>query len=100
MMLCQFLLYCTVTQPYVYIYPLLFGFPPHLGNHRALSRVPCAVGSHQLAILYLLSIECIYVNPKLPVHPASPLSPLISIHLFCMSVSISALQIRSSTLFF
>ena len=26
--------------PYIYIYPLFFGFPSHLGHHRALSRVP------------------------------------------------------------
>ena len=24
-------------------YPLFFGFPSHLGHHRALSRVPCAI---------------------------------------------------------
>ena len=27
----------------VYIHLLLFGFPSHLGHHRALSRVPCAI---------------------------------------------------------
>ena len=27
----------------VYIYPLLFRFPPHLSHHRALSRAPCAI---------------------------------------------------------
>ena len=27
----------------VYISPLFFRFPSHLGHHRALSRVPCAV---------------------------------------------------------
>ena len=29
--------------PYVYIYPLVFGFPSHLGQHRALSWVTCAI---------------------------------------------------------
>ena len=29
-----------MNQLYVYIYPLVFGFPSHLGHHRALSRVP------------------------------------------------------------
>ena len=29
--------------PYVYIYPLDFGFPSHLGQHRALSWVTCAI---------------------------------------------------------
>ena len=28
---------------YVYIQLLCFGFPSHLGHHRALSRVPCAI---------------------------------------------------------
>ena len=42
-MLCKFLLYSRVNQLYVYIYPLFCGFPPHLGHHRALSTVPCAL---------------------------------------------------------
>ena len=32
---CHFLL--------LYIYPLFFGFPSHLGHHRALSGVSCAI---------------------------------------------------------
>ena len=28
-----------MNQPYIYIYPLHFGFPSHLGYHSALSRV-------------------------------------------------------------
>ena len=32
-----------MNQLYVYIYPLFFGFPSHLGHHRALSRVPRAI---------------------------------------------------------
>ena len=39
----SFLLYSKVNQLYIYIYPLFFGFPSHLGHHRALSRVPCAI---------------------------------------------------------
>ena len=35
-------MYSEVNQGYVYIYPLFFGFPPHLGHHKALSTVPCA----------------------------------------------------------
>ena len=30
-------------QLYIYKFPLFFGFPYHLGHHRALSRVPWAV---------------------------------------------------------
>ena len=33
----QFLLYSKVNQLYAYICPLCFGFPSHLGHHRALS---------------------------------------------------------------
>ena len=39
-----------MNQLYVHIYPppfffFFFGFPSHLGHHRALSRVPCAIQS-------------------------------------------------------
>ena len=30
-------------QSFQYIYPHFFRFPSHLGHHRALSRVPCAI---------------------------------------------------------
>ena len=33
-MLCQFLLYSKVNQLYVYMYPLFFRFPSHLGHHQ------------------------------------------------------------------
>ena len=81
-MLCQFLLYSKLNQLYIYIYPLFFGFPSHLGHHRALSRVPCAL---QVLINYLFyTQQCIYVNPHLPVHPTSlpPQYPYVrSLHL-------------------
>ena len=32
-----------MNQLYIYIYPLFSGFPSHLGHHRALHRVPCAI---------------------------------------------------------
>ena len=37
---------------FLYINPLFFGFPPHLGHHRALSTGPCVV--EQALISYLL----------------------------------------------
>ena len=37
--------------------PLFFGFPPHFGLHRALSRVPCA---GQVLISYLFYTK--YIN--------------------------------------
>ena len=42
-MLCYFLLYSKVNQLYTHIYPPFWGFPSHLGRHRALSRAPCAI---------------------------------------------------------
>ena len=42
-MLCDFLLYNEVDQPHVYVNPLFFGFPSHLGHHRALNGDPCAL---------------------------------------------------------
>ena len=41
-----------VDQLCIYIYPLFFRFPPHLGPHKALSRVPC--GTQQVLISYLV----------------------------------------------
>ena len=37
---------------YTCIYVPFFGFPSHLGHHRALSRVPCAVQSVLINLLY------------------------------------------------
>ena len=52
-MLCYFLLYGKVNQLCVYIYPLYFGLPSHLGEHRALSTVTRAV---QLVIISYLFV--------------------------------------------
>ena len=41
--LCSILLYSKANQPHAYTDPLFSGFPSHLGHHRALNRVPCAV---------------------------------------------------------
>ena len=37
---------------HVYIYLLVFGFPFHLGRHRALRRVPCAVPEVLISYLF------------------------------------------------
>ena len=44
-LLCPFLLYSKVSQPYIYMYSLFFEFPSHLSHLRAWSRVPCAIQS-------------------------------------------------------
>ena len=86
-MLCQFLLYSKVNQLYVYIYPPFFGFPSHLGHHRALSRVPCA--TQQVLISYLFYTQyqqCIYVNPNLPIQttPHPPWYPYVCSLRLCL----------------
>ena len=60
-MLCQFLIYSRVNQLYVYIYPLFYGFPSHLGHHRALSRVPCAI-QFSLIIYFIHNINSVYMS--------------------------------------
>lgn len=39
LILCQFLLYRKVNPLHIYIYPLFFEFPSHLGHHRPLHSV-------------------------------------------------------------
>ena len=79
--LCQFLLYSKANQLYVYIYPLFFGFPSHLGHHRALSSSLCyTVGSHQLSILYIVSIVYICQSPS----PNSSPSPYPYVCSLCL----------------
>ena len=95
------------------IYPL-FWIPSHLGYHKALSRVPCAIYSmFSLVIYFIHSIKfvCMYIcicdmcvciclymygNPNLPTFPILPLSPLVSMFVLYICVSLYVLQIRSS----
>ena len=70
-MLYQFLLYCKVNQLYIYIYPLPFGLPTHLGHYSVLSRAPCA--RHYVLISYLFCTKhqwCVCDNPNHPIPPA------------------------------
>ena len=87
-----FLLYSKVNQLCVYICPLLFEFPSHLGHHRTLSEVPlcCTAGS---LVSYLFETWwCIYVIPSLTIHPTPSFttwcSHICSLHLclyFCFA---------------
>ena len=59
-MVCRFLLYGTVNQFHVYIYPLFFGFPSHLSHHRALAELLCYTeGSHYVSIL--CEVSTVYI---------------------------------------
>lgn len=66
-----YLLYSTVNQFHMYIYPLfLISFP--LGHHRALSKGSLAI--QQVFINYLFYIwQCLYVNFNFPMY--CPLFP-------------------------
>ena len=61
-----------------YKYPLFVRFFSHVGHHRALSRVPCAV--QQVLISYVLYIIVCICQSQPP--NSSPFSPLVSVHLF------------------
>ena len=41
------------------MYPLIFGFPSHLGRHRALNRVPWPVQELLVSYLFNNSMDCI-----------------------------------------
>ena len=93
-----FLPYCRGNQLQIHMCPLLFfGFSSHLGDHRALSRVPCALyGDCSLGFWFILSGVHMSVPTSqfIPHHPPCPLG----VHMFLLyvCVSSSALQIGSS----
>ena len=77
-MLCYCLLYSKVNQLYVYIHPLFFGFPSHLGHHRTVSTVPWTICRFSLVPYFIhclfslcLSLFCIslfFILVSLPWH--------------------------------
>ena len=89
--MCQFLLYSKVNQPYVYMYfPLPWiSFPFRSPQSIKQSSFCYTVGSHQLSILYIVMYVCQSQSPS-PSHPT----------FLPWYVSISALQISSSMPFF
>ena len=60
-MLCQFLLYSKMNQLYIYIYPVFFGLPSHLGHHRALNRVPCAIEQVLISCLFFFNLFILFI---------------------------------------
>ena len=80
-MLCWFLLYSKVNQLCVYIYPLSFQFPSHLGHHRASSRVPYAIQQILISYLFIHSINSVYMSiPTFQFIP--PTSSQLGVHTF------------------
>ena len=94
-MLCSFLLYSKVNQLYVYIYSLFFVFPSHLGHHRALSRVPCALKRFSLVIYFIHRINsvCISIPISQFIHPTS----LLGIHKFVLYTCALVLFLKGKT---
>ena len=80
---------CPLSWPYVYIYTLFFGFPSHLGNHRALSRASCAIWQFLINCLFIYN--SVYLLILISPTPFSPLG----VHVFFLyiCVSLSPLQI-------
>ena len=77
----------------------LGGLPSHLGHRRALSRVPCAMQSVLISYYSIRSVNSAYMSIPVPQFISPALSFLASVHLLPTSVSISALQVRSSVQF-
>ena len=99
--LCYFLLYSKMNQMCVYIYPLVFGFPSHLGHPRDLNRY-----SRQSLVTYFIQsymcvcvcvcvsvCVCVFVCQSQSSSSSSfSLTPLVSMHLFSASVSLFLLH--------
>ena len=94
-MFCWVLLYKKVNQ--LYIYPLLSRFSPHLGHHRALGRVLCAM--KQVLTVYFI-YKSVYMLVPVSQFIPPPLHSLIYTFVLYVCDSISVFQINSSVTFF
>ena len=99
-MLCQFLLYNKVNQPYVYIYPIsppsCASLPPSLSHpsrwsqSTELTSLCYVAASHQLTILHY--IGSIYASMLLSLCPSFPLPQPMSSSPFCMSADLDIFE--------
>ena len=75
------------------ICPLFFGLSSHLGHHRALSRIPCAINRFSLSILYIYVYVSISISQFIPPSLFPP-----GIHMFvlyiCVSISAQSFVIK------
>ena len=96
-MLWQFLLQQSQSAIHIYI-SSFFWISFHLGHHRALRKVLCDI--QQIVVSYLFyTQQCVCAYTNLSIHPNPP-SPLVSIHLFSISVSLLLLFKSSYVSFF
>ena len=94
---CQFLLYSKMNQLYMYIYLCFFHFlPVQVTSEHQQSSLCYTGGSHQLSVIYIVVCICQSHSPDSSHFPPFLLGPC----LFSMSVSVFAMQIRSSIPFF
>ena len=78
-----------ISYTYTYVHSV-FRFFPHIDHCRVSSRVPCAI--QEVLISYLFIHSNVYMSvPSSPFIPPQPLSPLVTINLFYLLVTISAL---------
>ena len=70
------------------IHIFFFRFFSHISYPRILSRLLCALQQVLVDDLSFISSVCIYVHPKLLVYPSHHVSPLVTINLFSISVSL------------
>ena len=94
-MLWHFLLYNKVIQLYMYTHPFFCRFFSHIGYHRILGRVPCAVQQVFTGQSFHIP-QWASANPKAPVHP-SPQPVLFGTLKFVFKIceSVSLLHISS-----
>ena len=82
-MWCYSLLHSKMSQPYIYLCPLLFGFPSHSDHCSTLTRVPVLFTRLPSVVYFILihSINRVYVSiPISQLLSPPPFSPLVSIH--------------------
>ena len=98
--MCLFLQYSKLNQPYMYVYPLPFGLPFHSDHHRALRRVPLSIRRFSLVMHFTHSINSTYISVPISQFLLACPFPL-GVHIFVLyiSVSISVLQVRSIPFF-
>ena len=86
---CQFLLCSKVNQPHIYMYLPFFGFPSHLGHHRAPRRVPCAVLYVLISYLFYTQYHSVYVSVSVfqPI-PSSfpPWYPYVCVSIYALQI--------------
>ena len=81
------MLYNKVDALHMYIYPFFFGFPFHLGHHRAV-EFPELYHRFSLVIYFIQSINSVYMSVPISRFIPLPFPHLVSIHLFSMSISL------------